>query len=189
MLGSFVQGTLEAVDRHDAELGRRVREALAPETLEAIERSSRIALVPIALDVEVTERLYEIAGAERARSILRENLAAAFHTPILQSFVRMALRLRGRDPAGLFAFASKVWGQLYRDAGTLRYEALGPCEGRLEASALPPELSGHRDYFDGVAATVSALFDLVELDGHAELKAVDAGAGRAIISVVWDAGD
>ncbi|MBW2371712.1 MAG: hypothetical protein JRF70_04185, partial [Deltaproteobacteria bacterium] len=53
MLGSFIQGTLEAIDRHDPELGHRVRDGLRPESREAIVSASRIAFLNLELDVEV----------------------------------------------------------------------------------------------------------------------------------------
>jgi hypothetical protein len=34
---------------------------------------------------------------------------------------------------------------------------------------------------------MSAIFDLLEIDGQVELKAVDPAAGRAIISAIWEA--
>lgn len=186
MLGGFVQGTLEAIDGHDPALGRRVREALAPETRAAIEGASRIGFVPVALDVEVTERLYAVAGPDTARAILRANLAATFTSPLLRSFMDMALRLRGRDPARLFEWGSKVWNQLYRGCGAMAFQGLGPGEGRCVLEGLPPEIAEHPEYLDGAAAAISALFDLVEIEGRAELKAVDPDGQRAIISVLWE---
>jgi len=189
ILGSFVQGTLEAIDRRDPDLGRRVRERLRPETLEAITGASRIALVPVELDAEVTECLFELAGPESAREILRRNLADTLTSPLFRSFLSMALRLRGRRPGRLLDWCSRVWNQIYRDAGDMRFAALGDREGRIEISGLPPILTRDPRYVDGIAATVSAVFDILEMDGAAELKALDPAAGRAIISVVWDPGD
>lgn len=186
LLGSFVQGTLEAIEKYDGELGARVREALRPETRRAIEEASRIALVPVELDLEVTERLYDLAGEERARTILRANLAATFTSPVLRSFMQMALRLRGRDPGRLFDWSSKVWNQIYRDCGDMQYAGVGGNQGRIELTGLPDCLTDHPRYLDGVAATLSAVFDVVDVHGGGELLAVDPGAGRAIISVTWE---
>jgi hypothetical protein len=186
MLGSFIQGTLEAIDRHDADLGRRVRDGLRPASREAIAGASRIAFLDIELDVEVTELLYRLAGPERARAVLRANLAETFASPILRSFITMALRLRGREPARLLEWSSKVWGQIYRDSGSIAFVPVGASEGRFELIGLPPAIAEHGDYVDGIAASMSAVFDLLEVDGRAELKAVDPATGRAIISAFWE---
>jgi hypothetical protein len=186
MLGSFIQGTLDAIDRHDAKLGRQVREGLRPESREAIVGASRIAFLDLALDVEVTEILYREAGPDRAREILRANLAETFTSPILRSFVTMALRLRGNEPGRLLQWNSKVWGQIYRHFGSISFVPVGHSEGRFELSALPLAIAEHSVYLDGIAAAISAVFDLLEIDGQVELKAVDPAAGRAIISAVWE---
>jgi hypothetical protein len=187
MLGSFIQGTLDAIDRHDAELGRRVRDGLRPESREAIVGASRIAFLNLELDVEVTEVLYLEAGPDRAREILRANLAETFTSPILRSFITMALRLRGNEPGRLLQWSSKVWGQIYRDFGSIAFVPVGDSEGRFELSALPLAIAEHSLYLDGIAAAMSAVFDLLEIDGQVDLKAVDPAAGRAIISAVWEA--
>jgi hypothetical protein len=189
LLGSFVQGTLEAIENYDGALGARVREALAPETREAIDRASRVALVPVELDLEVTERLYDLAGDERARAILRANLTATLQSPLLRSFMQMALRLRGNDPGRLFDWSSKVWNQIYRDCGDMEYIRLGESEGRIELHDLPEVLTAHPRYLDGVAATLNAVFSIANVHGHGELMAVDPGTGRAIISVTWEPAD
>ena len=186
LLGSFIQGTLEAIENYDAELGTRVRQALTPETREAIEGASRVALVPVELDLEVTERLYDLAGEERARAILCANLAATLGSPLLRSFMQMALRLRGHDPGLLFEWSSKVWNQIYRDCGDMEYIRLGESEGRIELRDLPETLTAHPRYLDGIAATLGAVFEIVNVHGQGELKAVDTGTGRAIISVAWE---
>jgi hypothetical protein len=186
MLGGFIQGTLEAIDRHDAELGRRVRSGLRPESRQAIAGASRIAFLDLELDVEVTEVLYREAGTDRAREILRANLAETFTSPILRSFVTMALRLRGNEPGRLLQWSSKVWSQIYRDFGSISFVPIGDSEGRFELGALPLEIAEHSVYLDGIAAAMSAVFDLLEIDGQIALKAVDPAAGRAIISAVWE---
>jgi len=186
MLGSFIQGTLEAIDRYDADLGRRVRDGLRPASREAIASASRIAFLDLELDVEVTEILYRVAGPERARAVLRSNLAETFTSPILRSFIGMALRLRGREPGRLLEWSSKVWGQIYRDFGSISFVPVGASEGRFELNGLPPVIAEHADYVDGIAAAMSAVFDLLELDGHTELKALDPATGRAIITAVWE---
>lgn len=186
MLAAFVQGTLESVDRVDPELGRAVRRHMQPEKLRALESASRIAFVPLELDVEVTRCLFEVSGPARAREIFRSNMAATFESPILSSFMAMALRLRGRDPARLLGWCSKVWGQLYRDAGGIEFESLGDDAGRFQLHDLPPLLTAHPEYLDGIAAAISAVFDVLDVPGAAELGAVDADAGRAIIHAAWE---
>jgi len=49
ILASFVQSTLDAADRADADLGTRLRARLRPATLRAVEDAASIAFLPVAL--------------------------------------------------------------------------------------------------------------------------------------------
>ena len=86
----------------------------------------------------------------------------------------------------MLEWSSKVWGQIYRDFGSISFVPVGASEGRFELNGLPPVIVEHADYVDGIAAAMSAVFDLLEVDGHTELKALDPATGRAIITAVWE---
>jgi hypothetical protein len=188
MSASFVQGTLDAIAKVDADLGRRVRESLRPASAETLRSASRISLIPADIDVEITEHLFALAGRERARTILRDALASTFESPLFGRFLQTALRLRGRDPGRLFGWCSKVWNQIYRDAGDMSFVAIGDCEGRLEMHNLPTVMR-NATYLDGTAATVSAIFAILGVDGAAELGTLDTATGRAVITAVWEPRD
>jgi len=189
ILASFVQSTLDAVARRDAALAARVRDRLRPETRSAIESASAIAFVPIELDVELTEALFEVAGEGRACGILRENLSSSFEAPILRSFVSAALRMLGRSPERLLRWAPKVWAQLYRDAGEMRFEGAAGGTARLELARLPDCVATSRPYMVGLAAAIEASFDLMEVAGEVHLAEHDPAAGRACIALAWKSVD
>lgn len=188
MVTSFVQGTLDAISEADADLGRRVRDGLRPESAETLRSASRISLIPVEIDVEITERLFDLAGREHARAILRNALASTFDSPLLGSFIQGALRLRGRNPGRLFGWCSKVWNQIYRNAGDMRFVPIGDCEGHIEMERLPIVMC-NATYLDGTAATVSAIFTILEIDGVAELGTLDRAAARAVITAAWEPRD
>lgn len=185
MIGSFVQGTLDSIAHADADLGRRVRESLRPESAEALRAATRISLVPVQIDVEITEQLFALAGRERARAILRDALASTFESPLFGKFLQAALRLRGRDPGRLFGWCSKVWNQIYRDAGDMNFVPIGDFAGRIELENLPSVMR-NATYLDGTAATVSAIFDILGVAGAAELDTLDSATGRAVITASWE---
>lgn len=185
ILASFVQSTLDAADRADASLGTRLRARLRPETLRLVEDAASIAFLPIAIDVEVTECLFAEAGEERAREVMYSNLASTFEAPILSSLVSAAMRLLGRDPARLFRWSPKVWGQLYRDAGELRWFDGGPGAGRLVYEGLPPAVVGSRPYLVGVEAALGACFGLMGVDGEVRLGEIERARGRVVYELGW----
>jgi hypothetical protein len=189
ILAGFVQGTLAAVEGADRALGARVRARLAPATLERLARASRIAWLPIDLDVELTHAIYAELGPVRARELFRRNLSGALESPVLRSLAQGALRIFGASPERLFAWAPKVYVQLYRDAGEMRFALDAPGSARLELSALPPVVAESRSYLDGVAASIAAGFDLMGVKGEVALERHAAAARSACFRLVWDAED
>jgi hypothetical protein len=88
ILAGFVQGTVAGLEPATAQA---VRARLAPATLATLERSSRLAWLPIEIDVEVTHAIYAELGAGRAHELFRRNLSVALETPILRSLAQGAL--------------------------------------------------------------------------------------------------
>ena len=185
ILASFVQSTLDAADRADAGLGTRLRARLKPETLRVVEDAASIAFLPIAVDVEVTECLFAEAGEARAREVMHSNLSSTFEAPILSSLVSAAMRLLGRDPSRLFRWSPKVWSQLYREAGELRWFGDAPGAGRLVYEGLPPAVVASRPYLIGVEAALGACFELMGVEGEVQLGEVDGTRGRVVYRLGW----
>lgn len=184
ILASFVKSVLDGADRADPRLGERVRARLDEAARAALDAAGPVSFVPVELDVAVTEALFAEAGETRAREILRENLLLAFDAPILSSFVGGALRLLGRDPARLFGWSAKVWGQLYRDCGAIRFVRAGENAGRLELSELPACVATSRPYLAGMEAAFDASFALMDAEGSVCLAAVDP-LGRVAFEIAW----
>jgi len=182
ILAGFVQGTLAGLEPAAAE---RVRAQLAPETLATLERSSRLAWLPIDIDVELTHAIYTELGAARAHELFRRNLSAALDTPILRSLAQGALRLFGASPARLFSWAPKAYAQLFRDSGEMTFASDGPGTARLELVRLPAIVAGSREYLDGVAGALAAGFDLMDLEGEVTIERLDLPARRACFRLTW----
>jgi hypothetical protein len=183
ILAGFVQGTLAALE---PEVRARVRSRLAPETLAKLESSSRLAWLPIEIDVELTHAVYAELGPARAHELFRRNLSGALDTPILRSLAHGALRLFGASPERLFGWAPKAYTQLYRDSGTMRFAPEGPGSGRLALSQLPPAIAESRDYLDGVAAALAAGFDLMGVKGEVTIERIDVRARCASFRLLWE---
>jgi hypothetical protein len=183
ILAGFVQGTLAGLE---PAIAARVRARLAPETAATLERSGRLAWLPIEVDVELTHAIYAELGAGRAHELFRRNLSSALDTPILRSLAQGALRLFGASPARLFAWAPKAYAQIYRDSGDMRFETDAPGSARLELSLLPPAIAQSRDYLDGVAGAIAAGFDLMALKGEVTIERFDPPGRRASFRLTWE---
>jgi hypothetical protein len=186
ILAGFVQGTLTGVP---AASRGGVRARLAPETLATLEGSSRLTWLPIEVDVEVTHAIYAELGAGRARELFRSSLSNALEAPILRSLVQGALRIFGATPERFYGWAPKVYAQLYRDAGEMRFERDEPGSARLELSRLPPAVTASRHYLDGMAGAVAAGFDVLGVKGEVTLERLDVSASTACFRLAWEEPD
>jgi len=110
--------------------------------------AERLATRPEGFGADVHARLttglnytaVDYAGAVRARELFRRNLTGALDAPVLRSLAQGALRILGASPARVFGWAPKVYGQLFRDAGEMRFERDAPGSARLELERLEEEL-------------------------------------------------
>ena len=183
ILAGFVQGTLAGLDPTSA---KRVRARLVPETRDLLERSSRLAWLPIEIDVELTHAIYAELGAGRAHELFRRNLSAALDSPILRSLAQGALRLFGASPERLFGWAPKAYAQIYRDSGEMRFLPERTGVARLELSELPPAIAASRSYLDGVAGSIAAGFDLMGVKGEVTIERFEPLRRRACFRLEWE---
>jgi hypothetical protein len=186
MLAGFVQGTLAGVPAASRD---GVRARLAPETLATLASSSRLTWLPIEVDVELTRAIYAELGAGRARELFRSSLSTALEAPILRSLVQGALKIFGATPERFYGWAPKVYAQLYRDAGEMRFERDEPGSARLELSGLPPTVAASRDYLDGMCGAFAAGFDVIGVKGEVTLERLDMSAGSACFRLRWEEPD
>jgi hypothetical protein len=185
MLAGFVQSSLEAIDDIDAGLGREVRRRLERDTLAAIESASAIALIPVALDVELTDCFFEVAGEGRARRALRENLRQSCDKPLLKPVLDGARVLFGRSLVRAIAWAPKVWGLIYRDAGEMRVAAREERCVRLELRDIPRVIAESPNYLVGSAETFAGFFDVAGVTGSVELIGPDLSRRSSAFVLRW----
>lgn len=185
MLAGFVQSSLESIDDIDRALGRAVRERLKPDTLHAIESASAIALIPVDLDVELTECFFNVAGGERACLALRENLRQSFDKPLLRPLLDGARAIFGSALVRAVSWAPKVWGLVYRDAGEMVVAARGAQRVLLELRDIPLVIAASASYLQGSAATLAGFFDVAGVKGDVELEGPDLVSRSAAFTLSW----
>jgi len=182
ILASFLHGTLEAIDQIDADLGRRVRAELKPESLDEIQNAWAASWLPIRLDVELTEAFFRLAGSARGCQAMRQNLVATYQAPILRPLIEGALRVLGRHPGKILRWAPRAWSLLFRDLGEMEVEVRED-HATVRISGLPPEVAESREYLLGSAAAIASVFDLTGYQGTCELR--QHGEGQARFEVRW----
>ena len=185
IIAALVKSTLDTIGQIDADTLDRVRVAVDPATLERIEQASRIAWIPVELDVELTERFFDVAGSEQACRVFRDTLAQSFHTPLLRPLVDGAVRLFGRDVHRAMRWVPKGWSLIYRDCGEMTVSCEEENAVRLEIVGAAPAIARSPSYLEGIGAALSALFDLWHEAGAFEVGASDPAAGRVSFDARW----
>jgi len=185
IFASFVQGSLDTLASLDPAIAAKVHARIKPETVEAVREAGAFGWLPVEYDVEITECLFALAGAERACQAMRGNLVTTCGQPVLRPLVQGALAIFGRSPVRSLGWIPRGWTLLYRDCGVLRFEpgAEGSCSARLVGERLPPEITCSRNYLVGSAAAFSGMFDVLGVTGRCELVKLERE--RVEFSLRW----
>ncbi len=186
MNAGFCRGGLEATDRADPELGRRVRAAMDPNILDATENASRLAWLPVAYDVEMTRALFTVAGPARAQAVFRDAMVAALQGPLLKSLFAAAAVIFDNTLKDVFAWTPRVWSTIYRDAGTMKVVDMGPTAVDFVLSDLPQVICDNPNYLLGLAANFEAAFVLLKVKGSTTISS-KPDARQITLHASWSA--
>lgn len=169
------RGCLAAIARRDGAL------------LEEVANASRVAWLPIALNVRTVKALCEELGEDRGLERLAECVYAQFEGPLWRSFIAPAVRLLGRDPGSLGRWLPRALQIVFRDCGSWSAELTREGELTVVARDLPPDLAGHRLWLRSIGVGMRPLFLVCGTDGTSALTNLDAEAGRATYVLSWKA--
>lgn len=187
MLAGFVQSSLEAIDHSDPGLGRKVRDRLKPDSLATIESAPPIALISVDLDVEVTQCFFDVAGFDRARRTLRDNLRQSVDKPLLRPICEGVFALFGRSLVRGMRWAPRVWELIYRDAGEMVVSAARKGHLELTLRDIPLVIASSPTYLYGSAEAFAGFLNLAGVAGRVELIGPDVASRRAGFEIHWSA--
>lgn len=185
MIAAFCRGSLETIDAYDRALAARVRGALDPMSLMRIETASRLAWLPIELDVELTRAVFSVAGVGRAQEIFRKGMITSLEAPLLRPIRAAAGTLFGSSIRDVLGWTPRVWSTIYRDCGAVTVVDRGPGSVDLNITGLPHSILTYPNYLLGTAATVEAVFDAFKVQGRIDLIGPDPIEGSAILRARW----
>lgn len=175
---SQVKANLTGLERLGAGAERRVRERMSPETVEAIELATRVAWLPIELDVELCEAVDREVGRSRLWEWQVEAALESMRGPLLSPLVTGAVRLFGPKPGRLLKFASRAWSQVYRDCGEVELGSASDSAAVLEYRGGPDVVVADAMYLSTIAAGFSSVFLVLELTGDVDVDAADRDCVR-----------
>jgi len=167
--------------------GARPLALLPAEVLATIGRAGGLDWLPIALNLQVTQAVYDGLGSTAADRFFRAHTQASFEGPILQTMVSTAVRMFGLDPVSFARWVPRAWHMIFRELGTwsVPETAPGATSLVLTLSDLPGECADHQVWHRSVARSIAALFDLAKVTGVVDLLPRAQG-GRAVqYSLRW----
>ena len=161
--------------------GERVAPLVKVATLDAVARAGGLDWLPVALNLELTQAIYDGLGPLEADRFFRAQTLASFDGPILQTFVSTAVRIMGLDPASFGRWVPKGWNMIFRNTGD--WEIAEPPPGStavtLTLGKLPGDCADHPVWPRSVARSLEALLDLARVSGSLALQPRAPG-GRAL---------
>lgn len=187
MRASVIQGNLADLDRLGAETVQEIRDGISPRVLDAIERASRLAWLPLAHDIELSSNVARVIGQTRRVEWSRTSMVRSLRTPLLEPLWRAAFRVFGMSPGALFHAVPSGWKAVYRNVGTVVHTAR-PGTARLQISDVPDVLLDARNYLDGMCGTFTALLDIAETPGTVELRQLDTRRHHVEYEARWGQG-
>jgi hypothetical protein len=167
--------------------GARPLALLPAEAIATVARAGGLDWLPLALNVQVTQAIYDGLGAAEADRFFRAHTMASFEGPILQTMVTTAVRMFGLDPVSFARWVPRAWHMIFREAGAWRVPEPAPGASALVLvlGGLPAGCADHQVWHRSVACSIAALFDLAQVSGVAEVLPRAPGAREVGFSLRW----
>ncbi|MDQ3033619.1 MAG: hypothetical protein M3Y87_14465 [Myxococcota bacterium] len=183
MRASHLKSNLESLADLGVEHEQAVRSAVA-DVVRQIEESSRVAWLPLELDLELTDAVDRHVGRERMKRWGREAIARSAQGPLLRPLM-LGLQAMGLTPHTALKRAPYAWTLIYRGCGDLEYQHAGEREIVLVHDRVPTAMLRSTSYLHGIAG---AFDGAIEIGGGLDIESEvehDVQAKRAIYRHGW----
>jgi hypothetical protein len=181
----FCQEWLEIVDQEEEPLRGRFLALLSPALRESIESASRLAWLPVAVHVELSDILERAYGPLRAHAYYRRAFAKSLSGPFLGPLVRTATHILGVSPAAFVRWAGRAYEAGFKNSGRIVGEVLGPGRGRLVYQDLPPVCTASDAWMTAPQGSAYGAYDVVGVDGIVRLDQSRRAEGQLTLDLEW----
>lgn len=162
----------------------RLREQLPPRLVAAVEEAHGADWLPVEANVELVAALAELLGGPEFLALSRRRQRDSFSGPLLSALVRTATTLFGDDPAAWARWIPHGWALVFRDCGAWQVTA-GEREAVLHLAGLPPACASSPIWVESVAASLSAVLDVLEREGSMTLTTTTFAGASYVLR--WEA--
>jgi hypothetical protein len=147
-----------------------------------------VAWHPMSLHMRLSDAIRDVVGPQRNVAVWEETMAACFERPILRGFVAMSTSLFGVSPLSLLRQADRMYVQLTRDLGLIRFRADGGgTSGVLALRGFPARRYRFICYVEGLMGCIQAAFPLANAEGTIDVIDHDEARGDVTYGVRWRA--
>jgi hypothetical protein len=174
-----------AVDMLPSHESGRIRAKTLPSTLATVAESTPGAWLPIELNVELTENLSVVLGAERTREFFRSMTLAEYQTSLFKTFLATVTRLLSLTPAVFVKMTPRGWNLVFRACGVFRPLEREGRTARLLFSAIPEVCCKNQLWLESVRSAFYTAFDLSQVTGEIIWDDLDLDARRAVFLFRW----
>lgn len=167
--------------------GARPLAMLPGGVLQEVARAGGLDWLPLALNLQVTQAVYDGLGSAEADRFFRGHSRASLDGPILQTLVSTAVRMFGLDPVSFARWVPRAWHMLFRGVGEWAVPELEPkaTSAVLTLAHLPADAIDHPVWVRSVARSVESLFDLAQVKGVVEVPPRAHGATKVEFRLRW----
>lgn len=179
------QEWLEIVDQEDEPLRGRFLALLSPALRQRILSASRLAWLPVAVHVELSDSLDRAYGPLRAHAYYRRAFAKSLSGPFLGPLVRTATHILGVTPAAFVRWAGRAYEAGFKNCGRIVGEVVGPCRARLVYQDLPSVCSASDAWMTAPQGSAYGAYDVVGVDGIVRLDHSRRAEGWMSLDLEW----
>ena len=128
-------------------------------TANAADDASRVAWLPLEIDVELTAAVERVVGRDRMRRWARDAIVRSTEGPLLRPIVA-GLQAMGLTPHNALRRAPYGWTLIYRHCGVLHYQRDGDHGVVLVHEDVPALMFDSPGYPHGIGGTFDGVMEL-----------------------------
>lgn len=141
------------------ELFQQIRALVPASTVEIMAASSRVAWLPIEVDIDWTLAADRVVGRARMKACMRDGILRATEGPLLSPLRKSVQAVFGITPVAYLRRGPTAFRAMYRDAGTIEVD-VAEREVILHYLDIPEVIAGSEPYVDGFAGAIEAVMVL-----------------------------
>jgi hypothetical protein len=181
----YLQRWLKNVSLEEDPYRARFLASLPPEVRSAIDGAIPDAWLPMDDHVLLADLLREAFGPARAHEYYRRDFVASLRRPPFALLVRTGARMLGMTPAGFLRWAGVAYENIFRAAGSVRGEVLGPGHGRVVYRELPAVCTASDAWLDSAQGSLYGIYDFLGIMGVVRIDKSRRAEGCLELELEW----